>query len=83
MFDTLGLEELVPSALVSGEYCKIRATKIDPLSRPDLVGRAKASKAAGDEINLLLAKLRLSRALQHQLSKSVHNIDKHKSCMLQ
>ena len=72
MNDTLAPEGLVPTALVLGEYPPVH-TKTETLTqRAVLATRAEISNAARQEMEKIMAELRVKRALNHATPSSAN-----------
>lgn len=70
MNNTLGLEGVVPSMLVFGEFPSLRTLHEAPTPRATLVARAQIANSARKEMEHHMARLRLHRALRHRVPKS-------------
>lgn len=67
MNDTLGLEGLVPSALMFGEFPQVVRSATSPSPRSTLASSAQVAIAARKEMTQHMAKLRVKRALHHRV----------------
>ena len=65
MNDSLGPEGLVPSALVFGEYPSVHTKSEVPSPRAALISRAEVANAARKEMEQIMARMRVQRALKH------------------
>ena len=67
MNDSLGPEGLVPSALVFGEFPRVRTPSEPTSERPTLSQRSQIAQQARREMNRIMAEQRLKRALHHSV----------------
>lgn len=70
MNDTLGPEGLVPSALVFGEYPSLRVFGETPQPKATVAARAILAKEARREMEQHMARLRIKRALKHNVPRA-------------
>ncbi len=70
MNDTLGAEGPVPSALVFGEFLKVVTRSETSQSRLTFADRSKIARAARVEMEKLMFKKRVARALKHAVSSA-------------
>ena len=74
MNNTLGPEGLVPTALVFGEYPPVHTKSETPNPRGVLASRAEISNTARQEMEKIMAEIRVKRALQHATPYSANNV---------
>ena len=72
MTDTLGPEGLMPSALVFGEFPKIRTQGSKPTPRATLLSRKDVAETARKEMEKHVAKMKINRALNHMVPKAAN-----------
>ena len=70
MNDTLGPEGLVTSALVFGEFPKIRTQGSKPTPRATIVSRKAVAETARKEMEKHIAKMKINRARNHMFPKA-------------
>lgn len=69
MNDTLGVEGLVPSVLIFGEFLKMQSQSRVPEARPTVKRRALTAVTAQQRVEKQMARVRLKRDLQHKTPK--------------
>ena len=66
--DALGPEGLVPSAFVFGEFPPVHTKSETPKDLPSLGLRFEIANAAGKEMSEHMSRLRINRALKHNVA---------------